>query len=123
MRKRELGRPMNLAFHDGFVFLPEYFNVRNPRVKIAAIALSEPPEVVPPFIEPMGAEHANWVDGPGEESAADRSRDLFSRFGGLGLPTTAFVARNGTLQAAQVAEPNRAILRTRSEELSRLTAE
>ncbi len=89
----------------------------NRGVKIVGVALSEPPEAVRPFIESMGVEYSIWVDGPGEDPASDRTRELFSRFGGVGLPTTYFIGRDGVLRAIQVGELNRAILQIRIEEL------
>jgi hypothetical protein len=86
-------------------------------VEIVGIALSEPPEVVRPFIKSMGVEYPIWVDGPVADSNSDLTRDLFARFGGVGLPTTYFIGRDGVLRAIQVGELNRAILQNRIEKL------
>lgn len=88
-------------------------------VVIVGVSLSEPVEIVRPFIDSMGVDYPIWVDGPGSDPNSDLTRDLFARFGGVGLPTTYFIGRDGVLRAIQVGELNRAILQKRIEDLLR----
>lgn len=88
-------------------------------VVIVGVSLSEPVEIVRPFIDSMGVNYPIWVDGPGSDPNSDLTRNLFARFGGVGLPTTYFIGRDGVLRAIQVGELNRAILQKRIEDLFR----
>jgi len=86
-------------------------------VVIVGVGLSEPVEIVRSFIDSIGVDYPIWVDGPMADPNSELTRDLFARFGGVGLPTTYFIGRDGVLRAIQVGELNRAILQNRIEEL------
>ena len=79
--------------------------------------MEEPADVVARFIAEMGVGYPVWLD-PGPTLADhDRTRTIYERFGGVGLPTTIFVDREGIVRDTQVGELNRAILQERAEEI------
>ncbi len=86
-------------------------------LSIVGVDLDEPAAAVRKYVESIGVTYPIWVDAPLSQSGFDRTRELFNRFGGVGLPTTFFIYRNGTIQSMHVGELNRAILQNRAEEI------
>ncbi len=54
----------------------------------------------------LGVNYPIWLDG----SDTDSSHLIYRMFGGVGLPTTVFIDRNGLLRARQIGELSRASL-------------
>ncbi len=79
-------------------------------VLIVGVNLSEPAELVRPFIESINVDYPVWVDGPASDPVYSRTSELFQRFGGVGLPTTYFIGPDGVLREIRVGELNRGIL-------------
>ncbi len=86
-------------------------------LSIVGIDLHEPPAAVRKYVESIGVKFPIWVDAPQSRSGFDRTSELFNRFGGVGLPTTFFIYRNGTIQSVHIGELNRATLQNRAEEI------
>jgi len=79
-------------------------------VTIIGVNLSEPTELVRPFIESMNIDYPIWVDGPTSNPIYSRTSVLFQRLGGVGLPTTYFIGPDRVLRDIRVGELNRGIL-------------
>ena len=77
---------------------------------VVGIDLDESVETVAPFIITMGSRYRIWLDPGPARPAHDRVRAIYDLFGGVGLPTTVFIDRNGSLLDTHVGELNRAIL-------------
>jgi hypothetical protein len=58
-----------------------------------------------------------WVDASPSAPGFDRTQDIFSRFGGVGLPTTIFIDRNGVIQKVYVGELSRGFLQSQIDKL------
>ena len=79
-------------------------------VTIIGVNLSEPAELVRPFIESMNVDYPIWVDCPTSDPIYSRTSELFQRLGGVGLPTTYFIGPDRVLRDIRVGELNRGIL-------------
>ncbi len=77
---------------------------------IVGIDLEEPAAAVKAYVESIGVSYPIWVDAPANEPGVDRTRALYNRFGGIGLPTTFFIDPNGVIRQRQIGELNRAFL-------------
>jgi thiol-disulfide isomerase/thioredoxin len=77
---------------------------------IVGIDLDEPAAVVRAYVESIGVSYPIWVDAPANAPGVDTTRALYNRFGGIGLPTTFFIDRNGVIRQRQIGELNRAFL-------------
>jgi thiol-disulfide isomerase/thioredoxin len=84
---------------------------------VVGVDLGEPIDTVKSFIKDMGVRYPIWVDPPFHDPGFDRTRQIYKRFGGIGLPTTLFIYPNGIVQGVHVGELNRAILQQRAAEL------
>jgi thiol-disulfide isomerase/thioredoxin len=87
-------------------------------VTIVGINLDEPLATVKAYIESIGVSYPIWVDPPANESGVDSTRALYTRFGGIGLPTTFFIDANGIIQQRQIGELNRAFLQNGAEAIA-----
>ena len=85
-------------------------------VTVVGIDLEEPPETVRAYIESVGVAYPIWLDDPAQ-NAPDRTRDVYTKIGGVGLPTTVFIDRNGIVRSSQVGELSRGVLQSRTESL------
>ena len=81
-------------------------------VTIVGIDLEESPETVRAYIESVGVTYPIWLDDPAQ-NAPDRTRDVYTKIGGVGLPTTVFIGRDGVVQSSQVGELSRGVLQSR----------
>ncbi len=84
-------------------------------VTIVGIDLDEPMAIVRAYAESIGVTYPIWVDAFPPKPGIDRTRELYNRFGGIGLPTTFFIDSNGVIQDRHVGELNRAFLQNRIE--------
>ncbi len=83
---------------------------------IVGVDLDEPPETVRAYVESVGVQYPIWLDDPAQ-NAPDRTRDLFTEIGGVGLPTTVFIGRDGVIRGSQVGELSRGVLQNRVQTL------
>lgn len=83
---------------------------------IVGVDLEEPPETVRAYVEGVGVQYPIWLDDS-SQNASDRTRDLFTKIGGVGLPTTVFIGRDGVIQGSQVGELSLGVLQNRVETL------
>jgi len=79
-------------------------------VAVIGIDAGEPLNVVTAYLESRGIDYPVWIDPPGTVPPGQASMDLFRRFGGIGLPLTLFVDRQGILRAAHSGELDEATL-------------
>jgi len=84
---------------------------------VVGLDVGEPLGVVKPFVRSMGVDYPIWLDGPDSGRGSDSTVAVHQRFGGVGLPTTAFIDRDGVVRDTHVGELNRAILEDRAREL------
>ncbi len=82
---------------------------------IVGIDLDEPASVARAYVSSIGVTYPIWVDTPGADAGFDRTRELYNRFGGVGLPTTFFVDAKGVIRGSYIGELNRAFLQNRIE--------
>ena len=85
-------------------------------VTIVGIDLEEAPAVVRAYVESVGVEYPVWLDDP-SRNAPDRTRGVYTKLGGVGLPTTVFIGRDGVIRGSQVGELSRGVLQNRVESL------
>ena len=85
-------------------------------VTIVGIDLEEAPEVVRAYVESVGVGYPIWLDDP-SRNAPDRTRGVYTKLGGVGLPTTVFIGRDGVIRGSQVGELSRGVLQNRVESL------
>lgn len=83
---------------------------------IVGVDLDEPSETVRAYVEDAGVQYPIWLDGSAQ-NAPDRTRDLYTEIGGVGLPTTLFIDKDGVIQGRQVGELSRGVLQSRIEAL------
>ncbi len=83
---------------------------------IVGVDLDEPPEVVAAYVGSVGVQYPIWLDDPAR-AVPDRTRDLYTKLGGVGLPTTVFIGRDGVIHGSQVGELSRGVLQSRVEAL------
>jgi thiol-disulfide isomerase/thioredoxin len=86
-------------------------------LSVIGVALSEPPGQVKSYVESIGVSYPIWVDASPSAPGFDRTQDIFSRFGGIGLPTTIFIDRNGVIQKVYVGELSRGFLQSQIDKL------
>jgi thiol-disulfide isomerase/thioredoxin len=82
---------------------------------IVGVDIDEPIGLVRPYIQSIGVTYPIWVDAPASQPGYDRTREVYYRFGGIGLPTTFFINRNGVIRESHIGELNRAFLQNRIE--------
>jgi hypothetical protein len=58
-----------------------------------------------------------WVDASPSAPGFDRSQEIYSRFGGVGLPTTIFIDRKGVVQKVYVGELSRGFLQSQIDKI------
>lgn len=83
---------------------------------IVGIDLDESPETVRAYVERVGVQYPIWLDDP-PQNMPDRTRDIYTKLGGVGLPTTVFIGRDGVVRGSQVGELSRGVLQNRVETL------
>lgn len=83
---------------------------------IVGVDLEESPETVGRYVESVGVTYPIWLDDPARVGT-DRTRDLYTKIGGIGLPTTVFIDQGGVIQGSQVGELSRGVLQSRIESL------
>ena len=79
-------------------------------ISVVGVAIDEPAGQVRSYVESVGVSYPVWVDVSISTPGFDRTQEIFSRFGGVGLPTTIFIDRSGTIQKVYVGELSRGFL-------------
>ena len=82
---------------------------------IVGVDLDEPAAMVSAYAESIGVTYPIWVDVPVSRPGFDRTREVYNRFGGVGLPTTFFIDPNGVIRDSHIGELNRAFLQNHVE--------
>ncbi|GEM82601.1 TlpA disulfide reductase family protein [Meiothermus hypogaeus] len=77
---------------------------------VVGVNLNEAPQTVAAYTRQVGVSYPIWRDAPVGQSGFDRTSALYARFGGVGLPTTLFIAPDGTLRGRLIGELNRGAL-------------
>lgn len=77
---------------------------------VVGVNLNEAPQTVAAYIRQVGVSYPTWRDTPVGQSGFDRTSALYARFGGVGLPTTLFIAPDGTVRSRQIGELSRGVL-------------
>jgi thiol-disulfide isomerase/thioredoxin len=90
---------------------------RNKGISIVGVAIDEPAGQVRSYVESIGVSYPVWVDVSTSTPGFDRTQEIFSRFGGVGLPTTIFIDRSGTIQKVYVGELSRGFLQSQVEKM------
>ncbi len=79
---------------------------QNKGVMIVGFDVGETASRVQQTVSSLAVNYPIWLDG----SDTDSSQMIYRMFGGVGLPTTVFIDRNGLLRARQIGELSRASL-------------
>ena len=87
-------------------------------VVVVGVDVGERPRVVADFLERTPVDYPIWV-GASDGRPADDTNHLLRRFGGVGLPTTVFIDREGIVRKIRVGELNRAVVEREIEALLR----
>lgn len=83
---------------------------------VVGIDLAESPETVRAYVASVNVRYSIWLDDPSRD-VPDRTRDLYTKIGGVGLPTTLFIGRDGIIRGSQVGELSLGVLQSRVESL------
>lgn len=86
-------------------------------LSVIGVAVNEPPDRVKSYVDSIAVSYPIWVDVFPPAPGFDRSRDIFSRFGGVGFPTTIFIDRKGVIQRVYVGELSRGFLQSQIENI------
>ena len=86
-------------------------------ISIVGIAIDEPVGQVRSYVESIAISYPVWVDASTSTPGYDRTQEIFSRFGGVGLPTTIFIDRSGVIQKVYVGELSRGFLQSQIENM------
>lgn len=84
-------------------------------VTIAGINLDEPVDLVRAYVESAGVTYPIWVNPRDVTPGVRGTRKLYKQLGGVGLPTTLFIDRNGVIRDSYIGELSRAYLQNRIE--------
>jgi len=86
-------------------------------ISVVGVAVNEAPGKVRSYAESIAVSYPIWVDASPSAPGFDRSQDIFSRFGGVGLPTTVFIDRRGVVQKVYVGELSRGFLQSQIDKI------
>jgi len=86
-------------------------------LSVIGLDLNESPELVKNYINAVDVSYPIWVDAPQGIPGYDRTQEIFSRFGGVGLPTTIFIDRAGVIRRIYVGELSRGFLQYQVENI------
>jgi thiol-disulfide isomerase/thioredoxin len=86
-------------------------------ISVVGVAINEAPGQVKTYVESVAVSYPIWVDASPSASGFDRSQEIFSRFGGVGLPTTIFIDRKGVVQKVYVGELSRGFLQSQIDKI------
>ena len=81
-------------------------------LSVVGVDLGESPETIRAYIKSVGVTYPIWLDDP-SQAVPDRTRNVYTKIGGVGLPTTLFIGRDGVIRGSQVGELSRGVLQNR----------
>ena len=90
-------------------------NYHSQGLSVIGLAIDEPSGQVQRFIESIGVSYPIWVDASRSEPGFDRSQEVFTRYGGVGLPMTVFIDRAGIIRRIYVGELSRGFLQSQAD--------
>jgi len=97
-----------------------YQQYKSQDVIVIGISMGEPRDIVRRYVGSVGVTYPIWGNrARPEQVTIENGVVLSEKFNVVGLPTTFFIDRNGTIQSSRVGELNRAILQERIPELIR----
>jgi thiol-disulfide isomerase/thioredoxin len=88
-------------------------------LSIIGLNLGEPPEMVKSYVEAVDVSYPVWLDAPLGAPGFDLTREIFSSYGAVGLPTTLFIDRDGVIQRIYVGELSQGFLQNQVERILR----
>ena len=86
-------------------------------ISVVGVAIDEPARQVGSYVASIGVSYPAWVDVSTSTPGFDRTQEIISRFDGVGLPTTIFIDRSGTIQKVYVGELSRGFLQSQVEKM------
>jgi thiol-disulfide isomerase/thioredoxin len=86
-------------------------------LSVIGLDINESPDLVKSYISTVAISYPIWVDAPSGTPGFDRSQEIFSHFGGVGLPTTIFIDRAGVIRRIYVGELSRGFLQNQAENI------
>ncbi len=89
----------------------------NKGLTVVGLDVDEPLELVKSYISSVNVSYPIWVDAPLETPGYDRTRAIFSRFGGVGFPSTIFIDRAGIIQNIYIGELSQGFLQYQTENI------
>jgi thiol-disulfide isomerase/thioredoxin len=89
----------------------------NKGLTVVGIDVDEPLELVKPYISSVNVSYPIWVDAPPGTPGYDRTQAIFSRFGGVGFPSTIFIDRAGIIQNIYIGELSQGFLQYQAENI------
>ena len=84
-------------------------------LSVIGLDVGESASLVRNYVNSVKVTYPVWVDAPSSLAGFDRTQQIFSRFGGIGLPTTIFIDRSGIIRRVYVGELSRAFLWNQAE--------
>ena len=87
-------------------------------VAVVGVDVGERADVVERFLDQTPVDYAIWVE-PSRGEVGDNTSELSRRFGGVGLPTTVFIDRDGIVRKIRVGELSRAVIENEVQHLLR----
>ena len=73
-------------------------------LSVIGLDINESPELVKSYVNAVDVSYPIWVDAPPGTPGFDSTQEIFSRFGGVGLPSTLFIDRAGVIRRIYVGE-------------------
>ena len=86
-------------------------------LSVIGLDINESPELVKAYVNTVDVSYPIWVDAPRGAPGYDSTQETFSRFGGVGLPTTIFIDRAGVIRRIYVGELSRGFLQNQAENI------
>ncbi len=77
-------------------------------LQVIGVAVGEPGHIVRDYVDSVGVSYPIWLDG--DATGQKRTRDIFDKTGGAGLPTTLFVDRGGVVRKRYTGELSRGFI-------------
>ena len=86
-------------------------------LSVIGLNINEASERVKSYVDSAKVSYPIWVDAPSGTPGFDRTQDIFSSYGAVGLPTTLFIDREGVIQRIYVGELSRGFLQNQVENI------
>ena len=86
-------------------------------LSVIGLDINESPELVKSYVNAVDVSYPIWVDAPPGTPGFDSTQEIFSRFGGVGLPSTLFIDRAGVIRRIYVGELSRGFLQYPAENI------